>query len=146
MSRATAYLNDYGAFHATKGNKVCHVIGIPIIVLSALGMLDKVSFGTWDVAIIHPSLGLVGWALAKAFYLYLDLVLGASMIFTTAALYFAGAALSLPVLVGLQIFGWAIQFYGHAVYEKKKPAFLKNVLHFIIGPAYIQSYLFGRSD
>ena len=41
------------------------------------------------------------------------------------------------------IVGWAFQFYGHVVYEKKSPAFTKNFAHLLVGPAWIASELAG---
>ena len=44
----------------------------------------------------------------------------------------AGPITGIVMFVG----GWALQFLGH-YYEGKKPAFLKNGLHLLIGPLWI---------
>jgi uncharacterized membrane protein YGL010W len=41
-SRLQAYFQDYASFHRTPGNKVCHSIGIPSIVMSLLGLLSQI--------------------------------------------------------------------------------------------------------
>lgn len=37
---------DYGAFHTTRGNRACHSLGIPIIVLASLSLLAHVPLVT----------------------------------------------------------------------------------------------------
>ena len=45
--------------------------------------------------------------------------------------------------VGLIAFavGWVFQGIGHAVYEKNSPAFLKNLVHLMVGPAFLLNEL-----
>ena len=38
---------------------------------------------------------------------------------------------------GLFVFGWVLQFVGHYVYEKRSPAFMKNLTHLLVGPLWI---------
>jgi uncharacterized membrane protein YGL010W len=140
MKTIQMHFKDYDAFHRTTGNKLTHVVGIPMIVMSLLGMLDRIVLVPWEFP-VHASPGLALWAFGIAFYMVLHPLLGASMIVTTGALFYAGTQLPLSVNVALFVVGWVFQGIGHAVYEKKKPAFLKNVTHFLIGPAYIQNYL-----
>ena len=33
--------------------------------------------------------------------------------------------------------GWIFQGIGHAVYEKRSPAFLRNLVHLLVGPAFL---------
>jgi uncharacterized membrane protein YGL010W len=63
----------------------------------------------------------------------LGIVTGALM----AALVYAGRML--PAAAGAALFfgGWSVQFFGHAVYEKRSPAFTKNLLHLLVGPAWL---------
>ncbi|MBW3671962.1 MAG: DUF962 domain-containing protein, partial [Acidobacteria bacterium] len=37
----------------------------------------------------------------------------------------------------LFIAGWVLQFVGHGMYEKSSPAFLRNLLHLLVGPIWI---------
>ena len=39
--------------------------------------------------------------------------------------------------VGAFVLGWAFQGVGHGVFEKNSPAFLKNLVHLLVGPAYL---------
>jgi len=37
--------------------------------------------------------------------------------------------------------GWIFQAIGHAVYEKNRPAFFKNLLHLLVGPLFLANEL-----
>lgn len=104
-------------------------------------------------------MALVHVARMPAGYLTLaELVAGAIVIFYVASARWLGvvtgallAALvlvgrALPWTLGLALFagGWALQFLGHAVYEKRSPAFLRNLLHLLVGPAWLVERAFGR--
>ncbi len=119
-----AYFDDYKEFHRTRGNAICHYIGIPLIMLTLLGLLGPIGGG----ALL---------ALAIAWYLTLDWKI---------ALPFATYGIGL-LLLSTQIgpihlwfgfiLGWIFQFVGHGIYEKKSPAFLKNIKHVLIGPLWV---------
>ena len=122
---------DYAAYHQTKGNKWFHRFGIPMIVLTLLGMLARVPVWQWITA------GVVLIAIAEAVYFALDWKLGAVMLVVMAIFYLIGAALPLGVNIALFVAGWIFQFIGHSVYEHRQPAFLKNGLHLLVGPLWI---------
>ncbi|MEO6486385.1 MAG: Mpo1-like protein [Thermoanaerobaculia bacterium] len=121
---------DYASYHRTKGNKVFHRLGIPMIMLTLFGMLARVEIGPIDVAMIVI-------AASTAYYLMLDWRLGLAMLATSIVMYMAGAAMPLSVNVAIFVAGWIFQFIGHSVYEKKNPAFFRNFVHLLIGPLWI---------
>jgi uncharacterized membrane protein YGL010W len=121
---------DYSEHHRTTGNKWCHRIGIPLIMVSLLGMLARVTFWRLDAAVLLI-------AAAAIFYLRLDLRLGLMMTLIAIIFYYAGAWLLLWVNVALFVFGWILQFVGHSVYEKRQPAFLTNLVHLLVGPVWL---------
>ena len=129
------YFADYAAYHRTKGNKWFHRVGIPMIMLTALGMLARVGLFTAGGVRVDAAMLLI--LLAEVFYLALEWRLGIAMLVVSIAFYFLGAALPMSVNVALFILGWIFQFVGHSVYEKKQPAFLKNVTHLLVGPLWI---------
>src|SRR5438552_524667 len=108
---------DYASYHQTRGNKIFHRFGIPLIMLSGLGLLARV--GLW-----HITAGMILIALAEVIYLLLDWRLGALMLIVSAIFYVAGAAIPFWINVGLFILGWIFQFIGHSIYEHRQPAFL----------------------
>ena len=121
---------DYASYHQTKGNKWFHRFGIPMIMLTLIGMLVRVKLGPVDAAMILI-------ALASVYYLVLEWKLGLAMIAVSVAMYLAGAAIPMAVNIGFFILGWILQFIGHSVYEKKQPAFFRNFVHLLVGPLWI---------
>jgi uncharacterized membrane protein YGL010W len=75
-------------------------------------------------------------AFALPLYYYWSPAGGLGMTAMVAAM--AAAARPLPAAAFPAIFvgGWALQFLGHK-FEGKSPAFLRNLLHFLVGPAWI---------
>lgn len=114
---------DYSAFHRTRGNKLCHFIGIPLISVSLLGILQD-----WGVAL---------WLLATLWYIKLDWRIGTPFSLVVLGLYFLGRAIPLPALVAMFVVGWVFQLVGHKKYERNSPAFLGNIRHLLIGPLWI---------
>jgi uncharacterized membrane protein YGL010W len=134
MQIRTAF-DDYAEHHQTKGNKWFHRMGIPMIVLSALGMLARVRVGTVSGWAIDVAVVLI--AIATVYYLTLEWRLAIAMLVVLIAFYLIGRWLPMSVNVSLFILGWIFQFIGHIVYEHRQPAFFKNLVHLMIGPLWI---------
>ena len=135
MAKLDALFADYASYHQTPGNKWFHRVGIPLIMLSLLGMLARV-----DIVRVNSfrlDLAVVLIFAASIYYLMLDWKLGLAMLAVSIIFYVAGAALPMTVNVILFILGWIFQFIGHSVYEKKHPAFTRNAVHLLIGPLWI---------
>ena len=129
---------DYETHHRAGGNKVCHMVGIPLIIAGLLGLLA--------VPVTHvrgfpleASLFLI--LAAACIYLWLDVKLGTVMIAFSLALYAGARLLPWQVDLGLFLVGWVFQFIGHGVYEKKSPAFLDNLAHLLVGPMWVLNHL-----
>jgi uncharacterized membrane protein YGL010W len=141
MRRIDALFADYGASHSTRGNLLCHAAGITLIVFGMLCVLARVPiFGVWTA-----SEALV--ALAFAFYAALDLPVAVAMLGYAGILDFAArAAGGWRVGLGAFLLGWILQGVGHAVYEKNRPAFLRNLAHLMVGPAYLVAEALGLAS
>lgn len=127
---------DYASHHQTKGNKVFHRLGIPMIMLTLLGMLSRVVIVPGrSVHLFDAAMVLI--IIAEIVYLMLEWRLALLMLVVSIAFYFAGAWLPFWVNVALFVLGWIFQFIGHSVYEKRQPAFLTNILHLLVGPLWI---------
>jgi uncharacterized membrane protein YGL010W len=126
---------DYAAYHQTQGNKWFHRLGIPLIMLTMLGMLAHVSFVI--AGGMRIDLAMVVIVAATVYYLTLDWRLGIVMLLVSAAFYEIGLLLPLSINVALFVLGWIFQFVGHSVYEKRQPAFLRNFVHLLVGPLWI---------
>lgn len=134
---------EYSSFHRTRGNQATHCFGIPMIIVGLFGLLARgVLWESAPEALLRLDLGGVLWAVSTVIYLKLDWRLGGPFSLVTLGLYFVGRALPLPVQLGLFAVGWVLQLVGHHVFEKKKPAFLDNFLHLLIGPLWIFAKIF----
>ena len=142
--RIDAFLADYGSYHRTRGNVICHAAGITLILFGSLSMLGALRIG----AALGPIAPLTGAevvvAAAVLSYLALDVPLALAMLVELAALDLAARAIA-DWRVGLAAFitGWIFQGIGHAVYEKNKPAFVKNLVHLMVGPVFLVNELLG---
>lgn len=138
-----SHFADYAAFHRTPGNQACHYLGIPLIVLSILSLMSQVTLGTLGGYTVN--LAMVVLALLTAYYLTLDTVLAVAMLFVAAVLIAFGRQIPVSWAVGLFVLGWVFQFIGHYAYEKKSPAFYKNLTHLLVGPLWILAKAVGRA-
>lgn len=132
MDRVDALLAEYAGAHRTRGNLTCHVVGITLIVFGVLSMLGRISIvPPWTAAEVLIGLGFV-------YYLRLGATLGVAVT-AAAVLLDLAAHLASDWRIGAAAFvvGWIFQGIGHAVYEKRKPAFLRNLAHLLIGPAFL---------
>ena len=122
---------DYAAYHQTAGNKAFHRLGIPLIMLTLLGLLAR-------VPVVRPvDAAILLLVVAEVVYLILDWRLALAMLPVSVAFYFLGRWMPLWLNATLFVLGWIFQFLGHSIYEKKQPAFLKNALHLMVGPLWI---------
>jgi uncharacterized membrane protein YGL010W len=139
------YFEDYAKFHKKKGNKVTHYIGIPLIVISLFGLLGNIVIMSFDLSNSYLQLdcGVILLILGSIWYLLLDWKITIPFIFVLCGMYFLGRALPMPVNWVLFALGWVLQGVGHAVYEKKSPAFVKNLTHLLIGPLWIFARIFN---
>jgi uncharacterized membrane protein YGL010W len=133
---------DYGAFHATPGNRACHSLGIPMIFFAVLALLGHVPL--FDFGGLTVTLAELVILAVTLYYVRLDAALGAVMLVVSVFLAAAGRFVPVPVAAVLFVLGWVLQFVGHYVYEKKSPAFFRNVTHLLVGPLWILAKAIGR--
>jgi len=145
--RLQALFEDYASSHQHPTNRLTHKVAIPFIVLHIVAMLD------WVKLLAVPALpggvltlGLVAWALATVWYLRADVKLGLIVSAAMALCFPLGRVLSdmsVWLVVGIAVSGWLIQLAGHAVWEKKSPSFLTNLVHALVGPLFFVALLTG---
>jgi len=138
-----AHFADYAAFHGTPGNKACHYVGIPLIVLAVLALLARVPLVA--VGGLTVTLAEVALVAVTAYYLTLDAILAAIMLAASVGLLMLGRPLPVWVSAALFVLGWIFQFVGHYVYEKRSPAFFRNLAHLLVGPLWIVAKAVGRT-
>jgi uncharacterized membrane protein YGL010W len=134
---AAPLLVEYAGYHRDPRNLRCHEIGIPAIVIALCALLRLVHLGPVDLAVV---------TIAAVGYYYVRLV-GSAAGPAVAALvvaYVVGWYLAWPFAIALFLIGWVFQFVGHA-YEGKRPAFMTNLAHLLVGPLFVISKLLARS-
>lgn len=131
-----AALIDFAAYHRTRGNRVCHYLGLPAIAAAALGALAQVELMGSGV-----DLGMVLLVVTLLFDLWLNGRIAVAVFLLGAALYAATAALPWAALGGLFAFGWVCQLVGHRVFERNAPAFTDNARHLLVGPRWLANRL-----
>ena len=137
------HFTDYAAFHGTPGNRACHYIGIPLIVFSICALLGTIHVATvGGFTVTAAEVALVGVTL---YYLSLEATLAALMLATFVVLDVVARQLPLGVAVVLFVVGWILQFVGHYAYEKRSPAFYRNLAHLLVGPLWIVAKVTGRA-
>lgn len=134
MKSLESYFEEYSEFHKNPTNQLMHIIGIPLIMFTLLGLLRYLSYpiAGWQI-----DAGLVLWVVATVWYLRLNMKL--AMLFSPVAfaMYYLSVFVPLSALWGVFIVGWVIQLWGHKHFEKNSPAFLQNLEHVLIGPLWI---------
>lgn len=144
MSKLEKLLSQYAAYHLDQKNVFTHFVGIPLIVFSVFALSAKASL---LVSGYSMTLTLLIMLLSVMYYLSLDLIFGVMMglIFAVAyplALWVAEQPTWtwLGISIGIFVLGWIIQFVGH-FYEKRKPAFVDDLIGLAIGPLFVLAEL-----
>ena len=141
------FFDDYAADHRHPMNRLTHKIAIPLIVFHIVAMLDWVKLPVPPVEIagvvVHASLGHVIYLAGVGWYLTLHVPLALVMAVLMAACFPLGAITPKPVVVGIAVVGWLVQLAGHSVFEKNRPAFVKNMLQALIGPLFFVAVVLG---
>ncbi len=134
-SRLKRQFDEYDSYHRHPVNKRLHYVGVPLIMAGLLGLLSK-----WLIVHVsgHPlDAGFLLWGAASVYYLVLSGRLGMAFSGLAFLIFLGARELSLGWLFGLFAGGWIIQGVGHVRYEKRSPAFLKNLEHLLIGPLWL---------
>ena len=136
------HFKDYEQYHKHKTNKLCHNLGVPLVMFSLLGLLAQVvlwspmgELGT--EALFRIDLGMIVFLWGSIFAIRTDFRLSIPFILFTALNYLVARHLHLGILIALQVLGWVFQLVGHYAYEKKSPAFLTTLSHLFVGPMWV---------
>ena len=130
-------LARYGESHRNPVNELIHIVCIPAIVFSLLGIL-------WA---LHPAVALLIVAAALAYYVTLSRAFALGMGVMVGAMLLVLAMLPdgtvLPTAIGVFVAAWLGQFVGHHI-EGKKPSFFDDLRFLLIGPLFVLSILYRR--
>ena len=130
-------LAQYGESHRNPTNELIHIVCVPVIVFSLLGIL-------WA---IHPLVALAVCAWALWYYLKLSRPFTVGMLAMTVVMLALLAMMPrltvLPLSLAIFVVAWIGQFIGHKI-EGKKPSFLDDLRFLLIGPLFVLGFLYRR--
>jgi uncharacterized membrane protein YGL010W len=142
--RLVALFGDYAQSHQNEVNLRLHKLAIPLIVFQIIAMLDWVPLthpaGTAArVTVAHVAyVGVIIW------YLTLDVPLGLGMAVLFGLCFPLARVTPWPIVLAVGAAAWGIQLWGHVVWEKRQPAFMRNILHALVGPLFFVAKASGR--
>jgi len=145
MRRIDSLLIDYASYHQTRGNLACHFVGIPLIIFGLFSVLSPVALvnaGPFEITAAEVLL-----IVSLTYYFSLDAKLTAGMLLSSIVLDAAAHAVG-DARIGFAalVVGWIFQAIGHSVYEKKSPAFFRNLIHLLVGPVFLLNELLHIRD
>ena len=143
MKTVHTWLKEYSVSHQNKTNITIHMICVPAIFLSIIGLLHAVHIvdnGNTVITLAH-----IVAVFAIVYYLRLSIKLGAALtIFIIICLRFWGFIENngwpaLIITAGIFVAAWIGQFIGHKI-EGKKPSFFQDLQFLLIGPLWTISH------
>ena len=141
------HLAAYADYHRDQRNCAMHIIGTPILFLAAalpFSLMSVTAFG------IRTSLAALLVIPALIFWMVLDLAIGVAIVGAAIPLLLTAAIITKHIGVawvwtttgGLIVIGWALQIFGHSLFEHRRPALLDNPIHMLMSPMFILAKLF----
>ncbi|OUM00196.1 Mpo1 family 2-hydroxy fatty acid dioxygenase [Variovorax sp. JS1663] len=130
-------LAHYGESHRNPTNEAIHMVAIPAIMLSILGLLF----------VLHPWVAYAFVAASLVYYVMLRsvpfvLAMAGCTALALAAVHAMGD-LVFPICAAIFVLAWIFQFVGHKI-EGKKPSFFEDIQYLWVGPLFVLSRLFLR--
>ena len=130
-------LDQYADSHRNPTNELIHIVCVPVIVFTLLGIL-------WS---IHPAVAVVAVLAALVYYLRLSPPFAFGMLLMSAVMLALLALMPpftvLPLSIAIFVVAWIGQFIGHKI-EGKKPSFFDDLRFLLIGPLFVLGFLYRR--
>lgn len=136
-----ALFEEYEEVHRHPMNRLTHKIAIPLIVFHIVAMLSWIPLGR--VGGFELNLAHLAYLATVAWYFGLSVKLAVVMAVLFALCFPLASVVSWPVVVAIAVVAWVIQLAGHVVWEKRSPAFVRNLLQALVGPLYFVAILLG---
>jgi len=137
MRTIDTLLEQYSESHRNPVNELIHMVCVPLIVFSLLGLL-------WA---LHPLVAAIAAAGAMVYYFKLSVPFAKGMLIMGLIMLGVLAALPpitvLPLSIAIFVLAWVGQFIGHQI-EGKKPSFFDDLRFLLIGPLFVLSFLYRR--
>lgn len=136
MIRIAQHFDSYSLHHTGRGNRVCHLIGLPSLGIALVGLSSAIP-GPVD-------LGLALLALLAGVYVVLEWRLAILFALACPGIWLLARILPWQVEVMLLAIGLVVPIAGHVLYEKAGPASLREgAMGTLIAPLWFLN-LFAR--
>lgn len=142
------FFANYGEYHHNKVNMFIHIVCIPLIVFTLLGLLTPIRGIVPFIGID----GLLGFGVSylyikteplcgglTSFWIWFEIVVVRNLTAIAeqekwlSTLYFYFTA--------IHIVSWGAQFVGHGMFERRKPALMDNLLLILNAPFFVTAEL-----
>jgi uncharacterized membrane protein YGL010W len=130
-------LAHYEESHRNPVNEAIHMVAIPAIMLSIVGLLFALH--PW-VAYAFVAASLVYYARLHAPAFLVTMLVGTVVLL---AVVHAMGSLVLPLSGAIFVVAWIFQFVGHKI-EGRKPSFFEDIQYLWVGPLFVLSKIFQR--
>lgn len=130
-------LSMYSESHRNHTNELIHIVCVPLIVFSLLGII-------WAIDPV-AAVAVVAAALYYYFQLSKPFAIGMLAMSTVMLVLLAllPPAAVLALSIAIFVLAWVGQFIGHQI-EGKKPSFFDDLRFLLIGPLFVLSFLYRR--
>ena len=149
LVKLDTFFSRYGSYHNNRVNKGIHMLCIPMILWSGMGLmlfLNKQFY--YEDTMYSINCATIFFTLLMSLYILIDLVGGVICTLFYGALYMSlnylyyvhyldQRQLCWNYLVYLNIASWIGQFIGHGFFEKRAPALMDNIFYAGIAPFFV---------
>ena len=140
MKSLEEWFTDYAVCHQHPTNQLIHVICVPAILFSTMGLIwaiPSLAWGGWDINWLYPVILGITIFYSTIDFKYSLYMFFVQLVFLGGFNMIANFGLSVGwICTAVFIVAWVAQFYGHEV-EGKKPSFFKDVSYLLIGPLWV---------
>jgi uncharacterized membrane protein YGL010W len=136
----------YAQYHRDPKNCLTHYVGVPVLFVAVMLPLQA-----WYVPLASFSVPLAVLLMlpAVAWWIMLDAGVGITLVLLTIPLLAiaelidrnVGAAWMWSIAAAFFAIGWVFQLLGHAVFERRRPAFVDDLHQTMIGPMFVAAKL-----
>jgi len=152
MRKIDALLDEYGASHRNRVNKLIHWLCVPPIVWTVVALLWSIPF-PWPIGsgIVPLNWAVIALIAVQFYYFRLSRRLGMGLMLYNLAMLWLTAVVEAnsawplwQVALVVFVLAWIGQFIGH-VFEGKRPSFFRDLQFLLIGPAWLMSFVYRKA-
>jgi uncharacterized membrane protein YGL010W len=138
-----AYVRHYAEVHRAPVNQALHFMGIPLLLVSSLGLLAKLSFASFGPAPFQPNAAWIVLASAGIWSVWLDWRFGSFALALWVTAYVLGSGLPNYILAAGFVVGLTAHLVGHFGFEGKPPAVFTEPVAIFEAPVWLLCKLAG---